>query len=242
MLGSDELRELRGRIDTAVYTSAKRSCRSGGTRSEGRSSWSMLSWSPAWRPEPGTLAMIRRISFALAPLALLAALAAGCGGGGGGGSSSLGKNDLGIVGKTPITRAEFDAVVPMAEFGYKQQGRPFPKVGSPAFLTLQGQIMAFLVQNAELTDKAQVLGVVITAKQIETRLKQIKKQYFQGDEKKYLAQVKAQGLTDQIVRDDVKTQLVSDGLKKKVSEKVKISDQEGRGLLHGAHGPLPPAA
>ena len=37
---------------------------------------------------------------------------------------------------------------------------------------------------------------------IEARIKQIKKQYFKGDPKKYLAQLESQGLTDATQSDD----------------------------------------
>jgi parvulin-like peptidyl-prolyl isomerase len=202
--------------------------------------------------------MIRRISFVLAPLALLAAFAAGCGGGGGGSSvagttttggsvasakcdnvAPLGKN-LGVICQTPITQADFDVVLARGKFTYKQQGRPFPNAGSPAYITLQGQIMTFLVQKLDLEEAARELGVVVTDKQIANQLKQIKQQYFQGDEKKYLAQVKAQGLTDQLVRDEeIRPLLISQGLEKKVTANVKVSQQEIDGY-YTAHTDLYP--
>jgi foldase protein PrsA len=54
---------------------------------------------------------------------------------------------------------------------------------------------------------------------------QIKKQYFGGNEKRYRTQLKQQGLTDPEVREDIRAQLISDGIYKKVTASDKVTDK-----------------
>lgn len=156
-------------------------------------------------------------------LALAAVLlAAGCGGD----SASLGGGDVAVVGSTHIKKTQFDALMSQAKNSFKSQNRPFPKAGTQEFQTLKNQAVTLLVQQAEREEKAKDLGIDIKDKQIDARLTQIKKQYFQSSEKKYLAQLKKQGLTDEQVRRDIKAQLISEEVFKKVTKDVKVTDSD----------------
>ena len=156
--------------------------------------------------------------------ALLSLLAAGCGGGGG----SIPKDGVAKVGDKVITRASLQTLLMQAQRSYKQQGRDFPKAGSPEYLQLQAQALQFLVQREQYQQKADETGVTISDKKVADRLKQIKKQYFGGSEKRYLAELKKQGLTDTQVKRDIKAQLISEALFKRLTDKVKVTDQEAR--------------
>jgi parvulin-like peptidyl-prolyl isomerase len=161
-----------------------------------------------------------RASIFLLVLAVAAGLAvAGCGGGG----SSLGGSDVAVVGSTHITQNQFDDLMSQAKRSFKSQSRPFPKAGSQDFQTLKNQAVTLLVQQAEREEKAKAMGVQVEDKQIDARLKQIKKQYFQGSETKYVSQLKKQGLTDAQVRRDIKTQLISEQVFKKITKDVKVT-------------------
>ncbi len=157
---------------------------------------------------------MRALRIAVLPAALvvlLALLAAACGGGGGG--SSVPGGAVAVVKGTSIKKAQLDNLMRQAQHSYASQKRTFPKTGSPEFITLQGQAVAFLVQREEFSQKAKQLGVDVAPKQIDARLKQIKKQFFSGSEKKYQAQLKQQ-------------QLISEGLFQKVTKDVKVSDKD----------------
>jgi parvulin-like peptidyl-prolyl isomerase len=91
---------------------------------------------------------------------------------------------------------------------------------------VKGQVVSLLVQGAERQQEAASMGDTVSEKDVDTRLSQIKKQYFGGSEKKYQAQLKQQGLTDAQVRDDVRAQLVSEGIFKKVTTNVTVSDAD----------------
>ena len=154
-------------------------------------------------------------------LASLAAVLAGCGGSGGVPSGAVAK-----VGKDTITQQSYNTLIDQAKRSYKVQKRPFPKAGSAEYKTLQNQAVQYLVQRAEFAQEASTLGITITQKQIDDRLAQIKKQYFGGSEAKYKAQLKNQGLTNDQILDDVKAQLVSEQIFKKVTADVKVTDAD----------------
>lgn len=156
-------------------------------------------------------------------LAVLGLLAAGCGGGG---SANVPSDAVAVVGDQTVTRAEFDALIQQAQTSYKTQKRTFPKPGSTEYEQLKQQAMSYLVQRDEFAQKAKSLGIDISDKQISDRLAQIKKQYFGSSEKRYQQQLQKQGLTEQQVRDDIKAQLVSEAIFKKVTNNITVTDAD----------------
>ena len=167
----------------------------------------------------------------IACIAALALAASGCGGGGG--KKKVPANAVAVVGGVTIEQAQFDALMDQAKRSYKQQkseefpnGRPFPAVGSPEYNQLKQQAMQFLVQRAQFAQKAEELDVEVTDKQVNDRLAQIKKQYFKNDDATYKKQLAEQGLTDEQVRADIESQLVSEGIFKAVTDKVQVTDAE----------------
>jgi peptidyl-prolyl cis-trans isomerase C len=161
----------------------------------------------------------------LIPLALAAVLLAGCGGGGGA-ASALDASDIAVVGSTHVTKAQFDALLAQAKRNYRTQGRPFPKQGTTEFEALKGQAVALLVQQAERIDKAHSMGIQPSNAEVDTRLKQIKKTFFHGSEKRYFAALKKEHLTDAQVREDVLYTLLSEDVSKKLDASVSVSDSE----------------
>ena len=153
---------------------------------------------------------------------LVVALAAGCGGGGG--SASLKDDDVAVVGSQHIPKTMFTALMDQACRSFKSQGRKCAKPGTTDYQTIKNQAMTLLVQQAEREEKAHDMGVKIDDKAVQKRLDQIKKQYFGGSEKKYLQQLKKQGLTDAQVRQDIRTQLISEQIFNKVTKDIKVSD------------------
>jgi len=165
---------------------------------------------------------ISRFTPVLAVVALALAVA-GCGGQS---SENLSSKDVAVVGKTPISRTQFENLMSTAQASFKQQGRKFPKQGTAEYAQIKSQAVTLLVQQAEREEKASDLGIEVSDKQIQSRLAQIKKQYFQGKETAYESQLKKQGLTDAQVRSDIKAQLISEALFKKVTDGVKVTDSE----------------
>ena len=164
-----------------------------------------------------------RLRLPLLVLAAAAALAvAGCGGS----STSVNTDDVAVVGGTHITKQQFEGLIAQAKKSFKQQNRPFPKAGTQDYQTLKNQAVTLLVQQAEREEKAKDMGIKVSDKQVDARLTQIKKQYFGGSQKKYEAQLKKQGLTDEQVRRDIRSQLISEEVFKALSKDVKVSDAD----------------
>jgi foldase protein PrsA len=157
--------------------------------------------------------------------ALLAvvAIAAGCGGSS---STSVPDNSVAVVGNTDITKAEFALLMNGTKSAYIARKTAFPKPGTSQFKALQDQTMKYLVQQSELQQKAKTMGIVVTDKDVQARIKQIKKQYFANNEKKYQQQLKAQGLTEPLLALNLQGQILSEKIYAKVTGGVKVTDAD----------------
>jgi parvulin-like peptidyl-prolyl isomerase len=145
---------------------------------------------------------------------------------GGGGKATLGSGDVATVGSEKISKAELDALLNRAKKSYEADKRPFPKPGTREYNTLQGQAVAFLLQRAEFEQKAKDMGIDISDKQVDDRIAKLKKQFYGGSEKRYQDALKKQGLTDDQAKEEVRAQLISEELYKKVTSKVNVSDAQ----------------
>jgi parvulin-like peptidyl-prolyl isomerase len=155
------------------------------------------------------------------PLILLGVLAAaGCGGGGS--SSSLQPGDVAVVGGTHVPKAQFDELMAEAQANYKLQGRTFPKAGSTEYSSIKSQAITILVQQAETEAEAAKLGITVTDGDIQKQLSDIKKRCCQGSETKYKAALKQQGLTDQEVRDNARTNVYGQKLAAKLTQGITV--------------------
>jgi foldase protein PrsA len=156
------------------------------------------------------------ISRILLPLAValvaITALAAGCGG-----KDDVPADAVAVVDGTVITKAQLTELLGRAEKSYASQKRAFPKTGTSEFTALQNQAVAYLVQREEYVQEAEDLGVEVTPAQIDKRVTEVTKQYFAGDKAKLAAQLKQQGYTDAAFRDDIHSQLLSEGIVAKVT-------------------------
>ena len=86
--------------------------------------------------------------------------------------------------------------------------------------------MKYLVQQSELEQKAKALGIVVTDQDVTARIKSIKTQYFGGSEAKYQQQLKAQGLTEPLLRLNLHGQILSEKLYAKITGSVKVPDAD----------------
>jgi|SRR5262245_5436062 len=169
---------------------------------------------------------MRLLRFLPLPLLLVAAGFALAGCGGGSSSQDVPANSVAVVGEDSITKQQFNALLEGAKRTYKARNTPFPKAGTTQYKSLQDQAIQYLVQQSELEQKAKELNVSVTDKDVDGRLDQIKKQYFQGSEKKYQAQLKQQGLTEPQIRQDLYAQILSEKLYGEITKDVKVSDAD----------------
>jgi parvulin-like peptidyl-prolyl isomerase len=165
----------------------------------------------------------------LLALISLGIVAAGCGGSS---TASLDSDDAAVVGSKEITKEQFQSLMARAKKSYDAQKRPFPKPGSTEYEQLKGQAITFLVQRGEFEEEADNMGVDITDAKVDKRIAQLKKQFYGGSEARYEKTLKQQGLTDDQAREEVRAQLISEALFKKVTGDVKISNADIKGYYN----------
>jgi foldase protein PrsA len=189
----------------------------------------MLYWQRAGQREEtaanGALSMLTKKIYTL-PLAAVAAVLLLVGCGGSDGSKEVPNNAVAVVGDQEISKAQFQALMAQAQASAKEQKRPFPKAGTPEYKNLQTQGLEYLVRRAEFEQKAEDLDVEVSDKQVDERLKQLKKQFYGGDDKKFKKSLAKLKLTEDQVRKDVRAQLLEEAIYKKVTEDVKVSDEQ----------------
>jgi foldase protein PrsA len=166
-------------------------------------------------------------------IALLAALAlavaaAGCGGDGDGEGSDIEvpANAIAVVGEREISKAEYDRLLASAEKTYEAREQEFPAAGTPEFAQLRNAIVRSLVEQAQFEIAAEELNVAVTDQEVDKRLDELKEQFFQGDEQKYKDELEAQGLTEEQVKTDLRTRLLSEKVFEKVTSEVKVTDED----------------
>jgi len=131
-----------------------------------------------------------------------------------------------VVGSDTITKAQFTALLAGAKRNYAARKTPFPKPGTAQYKSLQDQVVQYLVQQSELKQKADELGIKITDKDVDKKLADLKKQYFGTSDKKYQAALKAQGVTEEQLRQQLFATVLSDRIFKKVTASVKVGDAD----------------
>jgi parvulin-like peptidyl-prolyl isomerase len=165
--------------------------------------------------------MKRSLLLAAAALAAVTLVAAGCGD-----TDEVPADAVAVVDGTTITQNSLNELLARAKTSYTAQKRAFPKAGTAEYQSLQNQAVAYLVQREEYAKEADELGIEITDAQIATKVDEVKKQYFQNDQKKFEAGLKAQGYTVDALREDVRGQLVSEKIYEDITKSVKVSDAD----------------
>jgi parvulin-like peptidyl-prolyl isomerase len=165
---------------------------------------------------------MKRLAF-LAVCSLV--LVAGCGGASG---ASLGSDDVAVAGSKAVTKEQFQSLMGRAKKSYEAQKRPFPKPGTTEYEQLKGQAVTFLLQRAEFEQEAEDLGIEPTDQKVDKRIEQLKKQFYGGSNARYKKTLAQQGLTEAGAKQEVRAQLISEGLFKKVTDDVKVSQKDVR--------------
>ncbi len=165
--------------------------------------------------------MKRSLLLAAAALAAVTLVAAGCGD-----TDEVPADAVAVVDGTPITKASLDELLARAKKSYTAQQREFPKAGTAEYQSLQNQAVAYLEQREEYANEADELGITISDDEITKKVAEVKKQYFENDQKKFEAGLKQQGYTEAALRDDIHSQLVSEKIYENVTKDVKISDAD----------------
>lgn len=165
--------------------------------------------------------MKRSLALAAAALAVVTLVAAGCGG-----SDEVPTNAVAVVDGSSITRASLDELLTRAKLSYAAQKRSFPKAGTSEYQTLQTQAVAYLVQRQEYASEAEKLGIQVKDTQIAKKVDQVRKQYFSDNQAKFVQGLKAQGYTEATLREELRSQLLTEGIYDKVTAAAKVTDAD----------------
>ena len=167
--------------------------------------------------------MKTRLPFLALTVVLVALLAAGCGGGSG--SGSVPNDSVAKVGSTPIPKSTFNALMAVGFARYKAQGQKAPTVGTPAYTQLRDQAVTFLVQEEELQQAADKLGVKVSQKDVDDRLALIRKTYYKGSEQQLEAALKKDDITlSELEQYNIRPTLLSEKLQSKVTSNIHVSE------------------
>jgi len=165
--------------------------------------------------------MKRSLALAAAALAAVTLVAAGCGD-----SDEVPADAVAVVDGTSITRSSLDGLLARAKKSYAAQKRAFPKAGTSDYQTLQTQAVAYLVQREEYAREADKLGIDVTDQQIAKKVEEVKKQYFGGSQARFEKGLKDQGYTKATLEEDIRSQLLTEGIYKQVTNDAKVTDAD----------------
>jgi len=168
---------------------------------------------------------IRRNS-SLLLLALIAVLALAACGGGGTSSADVPEGAVAVVGDKTVTKEEFDQLIEQQKKSAEAQKQDFPAPGTAQYEALKATVVKALVEQKEWELEGEAMGVQVTDQEIETELDKLKQQYFKGDEQKYSAELAKQGLTDEDVRNELRTRILTNKIYEAVTKKVTVSDAD----------------
>ena len=161
----------------------------------------------------------------LIPLLLLALAlsAAGCGSDG---ELEVPSGAVAVVGEREIPKSEFDALLDQAEANFQAQKQEFPQAGTPEYENLKNSIVRNLVERAQWEQKAEEMGIRVTDAEVTERLEQLKEQSFQGDEEAYQEELEKAGLTEEQLRDQIHSRILSEKIFEAVTKTVQVTEKD----------------
>jgi parvulin-like peptidyl-prolyl isomerase len=130
------------------------------------------------------------------------------------------------VGDGVVSQEQFDQIWKQAEAQYKAQdgAPPFPSPDSTQYNQLKASIVNYLVQNEVIKAKAAEMGVSVTDKQLDERMKQIVTQV--GGQKKLDKLLKDQSVTEEQLKMQLKAQMLQDAVQKKVYSSITVTPEQ----------------
>ena len=133
---------------------------------------------------------------------------------------------IALVGDQPIPKAELDRLLEQARSNYEAQNQDFPEAGTPEYENIKSTLVRSLVQQAQWEQAGAAMGLKVEEDEINSQLASLKDQYFKGDEDKYETELEKQGLTEEQLREQIQSKLLSDKIYAAVTKKATVTDAE----------------
>jgi len=153
-------------------------------------------------------------------LLLSVTLLAGCGG------NKVPEGAIAAVGDGVVTQQQYDDIWKQAEAQYKTQDVSLPKEGTAAYKQFKAGIVAYLVQNELIRQKAADMDVSVTAKELAESIKSIIASPQVGSQKKLDALLKKSSMTMEDLKTRLEDQSLLQKVQKKVMDSIEISDAD----------------
>lgn len=168
----------------------------------------------------------RRKLIPLLLLALVALLAAACGSDDESGGGTVPAGSIALVGEQAIPKEELDRLIAQTKTNYEAQEQEFPAAGTPAYENIKSNLVRSLVQQAQWEQAGAAMGIKVTEDEVNSQLASLKEQFFNGDEEKYQEELEKQGLTEEQLREQIESKLLSDKIYAAVTKKATVTDAE----------------
>jgi parvulin-like peptidyl-prolyl isomerase len=185
----------------------------------------MLSSICGWPPKSFRMSSRVRPYIPALLLALVAVLAlVACGGGSS--AQDVPAGDVAVVGDKAVTKADFDALMEQQKKAAEAKSQTFPAVGSPEYEAVKAAVVKGLVEEREWELEGEAMGIKVTDQEIEAQLTQVKQQYGLTDDAKYQAQLAKLGVTDAQVKEQLRTQILSNKIFQAVTKNVTVTETD----------------
>jgi parvulin-like peptidyl-prolyl isomerase len=161
-----------------------------------------------------------RILSLIAVVILAALVAAGCG------SDSKASPRLCSVNGSSFDQRAFDQLLDQQKRAYKASSQKFPAKGTSERKAAEQQIIDTLVQQTLLAQIAADLDVKVTDKQVDERVDELIDTAFEGDRARYEKEIAKQGMTESIVHENVRQQLINEKVFAKLGEDIKLTEKQ----------------
>jgi parvulin-like peptidyl-prolyl isomerase len=167
---------------------------------------------------------MRRVTTVLvAALALLAVAVAGLTASGCSGES-VPDDAVATVGGASVSMQDFQTLLTQARAQMKAQGMGLPEKGSEAYDRHVAEIVGFLVEEQIVEQSAGELGVAVTDKEVDDEIAELEKAY--GGEEQVLALLEEQGMTMELLRRSIRSQLLVQRAAEVVTRDAVVSDAD----------------
>ncbi|MDS1030279.1 SurA N-terminal domain-containing protein [Bacillota bacterium LX-D] len=144
--------------------------------------------------------------------------------------AGCGQDYVAKVNNTKITRLELDKRVQQMKSMYEMQGFKFEgDEGKELLKTLEQQVLNQMIQETVLKQEAKKENLKVDKKKVQDELNGMKKLY---GEKQFAEMLKSQKITEAEVKESIETNFLFEQLFNKVTEDVKVTDQEAKNFFN----------
>lgn len=154
----------------------------------------------------------------LLPLLLIAPLLAGCGGTS---APTLAPGVIAEVGNQTVTLSDFNQALAEERADLKSEGTAVPAAGTSDYAEMQSDVVDTLFQQALFAIEANKLGISVSAAEVNTELKALKKADFGGSQAKYAAGIAKAGYTNAEIVSSIREKLLQNKLFAAIVKNVK---------------------